>query len=76
MVVKLMESRTREDFLTGISKKVIEVVGGIIRREGKFLLGKRPLGKAQGGHWEFIGGKIEPRGMSAEIITRMNGDLK
>ena len=40
--------------------KVIEVVGGIIRREGKFLLGKRPFGKAQGGHWEFIGRKIEP----------------
>lgn len=55
---------------------VIEVVGGIICGEGKFLLGKRPHGKAQCGHWEFIGGKIEPGGTSAEIITRMNGDLK
>ena len=41
-------------------RKVIEVVGGIIRRGGKFLLGRRPVGKSQGGHWEFIGGKIEP----------------
>ena len=40
--------------------KVIEVVGGIIRRGDKYLLGKRPLGKSLGGHWEFIGGKIEP----------------
>lgn len=40
--------------------KIIEVVGGIIRRGNKYLLGKRPAGKSQGGHWEFIGGKIEP----------------
>ena len=40
--------------------KTIEVVGGIIARGGRYLLGKRPLGKSQGGLWEFIGGKIEP----------------
>ena len=28
--------------------KVIEVVGGIIRRGDKYLLGKRPLGKSLG----------------------------
>ena len=39
------------------TKRVIEVVGGIIRREEKYLLGKRPEGKSLGGHWEFIGGK-------------------
>jgi len=39
--------------------KIIEVVGGIIRRDGKYLLGCRPVGKAQGGKFEFIGGKIE-----------------
>ena len=50
--------------------KIIEVVGGIIRREGKFLLGKRPLGKAQGGHWEFIGGKIEPGETHEEALAR------
>ena len=42
------------------TKRVIEVVGGIIRRGEKYLLGKRPEGKSLGGHWEFIGGKIEP----------------
>ena len=43
----------------GNDPRVVEVVGGIIRREGKVLLGRRPLGKSQGGKWEFIGGKIE-----------------
>ena len=50
--------------------KAIEVVGGIIRREGKFLLGKRLFGKAQGGHWEFIGGKIEPGETPEEALAR------
>ena len=34
--------------------KIIEVVGGIIRRGDRYLLGKRPLGKSQGGHWKFV----------------------
>lgn len=41
-------------------RKVIEVVTGVIRRGDKYLLGKRLLGMSLGGHWEFIGGKIEP----------------
>lgn len=51
-------------------RKVIEVVGGIIRRGGKFLLGRRPVGKSQGGHWEFIGGKIEPGETPCEALAR------
>jgi len=50
--------------------KAIEVVGGIIRRGDKYLLGKRPLGKAQGGHWEFIGGKIEPGETPEQALAR------
>ena len=50
--------------------KVIEVVGGIIRREGKFLLGRRPLGKSQGGKWEFIGGKVESGETPEQALTR------
>lgn len=50
--------------------KVIEVVGGIIRRGDKYLLGKRPLGKSLGGHWEFIGGKIEPGETPEEALKR------
>jgi len=50
--------------------RVIEVVGGIIRRDGKCLLGRRPLGKAQGGLWEFIGGKIEPGETPEQALAR------
>ena len=50
--------------------KVIEVVGGIIYRGERYLLGKRPLGKAQGGLWEFIGGKIEPGETPCEALAR------
>ena len=50
--------------------KVIEVVGGIISRGGKVLLGRRPVGKSQGGHWEVIGGKIEPGETPCEALAR------
>ena len=50
--------------------KVIEVVGGIIHRGDMYLLGKRPLGKSQGGKWEFIGGKIESGETSEQALTR------
>ena len=52
------------------TKRIIEVVGGIIRRGEKYLLGKRPEGKSQGGHWEFIGGKIEPGETPEEALAR------
>ena len=51
-------------------RKTIEVVGGIIGRDGKYLLGRRPPGKSQGGHWEFIGGKIEPGETPASALRR------
>jgi 8-oxo-dGTP diphosphatase len=51
-------------------KRIIEVVGGIIRRGGKYLLGRRPLGKSQGGHWEFIGGKVEPDETQEQALVR------
>ena len=50
--------------------KSIEVVGGIIRRGDMYLLGKRPLGKSLGGHWEFIGGKIEPGETPEQALVR------
>lgn len=37
----------------------LPVVAGIIRRENKVLLGKRPEHKSLAGLWEFPGGKIE-----------------
>ena len=49
---------------------VTEVVGGIIRRGGKFLLGRRPAGKAQAGCWEFVGGKVEPGETPEQALVR------
>ena len=43
------------------NRKVIEVVAALIcDEEGRYLVGQRPAHKAQGGLWEFMGGKIEP----------------
>ena len=41
-----------------------------VKRDGKYLLGKRPIGKSLGGHWEFIGGKIEPGETPEEALAR------
>jgi 8-oxo-dGTP diphosphatase len=35
------------------------VVAGLIRRDGEFLVGRRPEGHSLAGLWEFPGGKIE-----------------
>lgn len=37
----------------------IPVVAGLIRRQGKVLVGQRPEGASLAGSWEFPGGKIE-----------------
>lgn len=52
-------------------KNVIEVVAALIRDDqDRYLIGQRPLGKAQGGLWEFVGGKIEPGETPKEAIAR------
>ncbi len=38
---------------------MIKVVAGIIYKNNKFLIAQRNLKKAQGGLWEFPGGKVE-----------------
>lgn len=37
----------------------MDVVGAVIKQNGKFLLGKRKQEDKFGGFWEFIGGKVE-----------------
>lgn len=44
----------------------IPVVAGLMRRQGKVLVGQRPQGGSLAGAWEFPGGKIE-LGESPEI---------
>ncbi|MDA1000001.1 MAG: squalene synthase HpnC [bacterium] len=43
----------------------VDVVAGIVEREGKYLVCRRPAGGHMAGFWEFPGGKIE-RGESPE----------
>lgn len=38
---------------------MVEVVAGIIVEKDKFLICQRPLNKARGLLWEFVGGKVE-----------------
>ncbi len=49
-----------------MANKTIRVVAAVIRQGGRYLLAKRPAHKAQGGFWEFPGGKIE-QGETAEM---------
>lgn len=44
-------------------------VAGIIKRDGKYLLGKRKPGGSIGGKWEFPGGKVE-NGESFELSLK------
>lgn len=49
---------------------MIEVVAGIIYKGDKFLIAQRNLKKAQGGLWEFPGGKLESGETYEEALKR------
>lgn len=49
---------------------MIRAVVGILKREGKVLVGQRPLGKPYSGYWEFPGGKIEPNETGEAALSR------
>lgn len=51
-------------------RKIIEVVGAVIRQGEKYLVGQRAAHKTQGGLWEFMGGKIEPGETPEEALAR------
>ena len=60
---------------------VIEVVAGVIYKDDKFLIAQRNLKKAQGGLWEFPGGKLEPNesaedALKREIKEEFDADIK
>ncbi len=48
----------------------IEVVAGILWREGKYLATQRPAHKVHGGYWEFPGGKVEAGESLEEALQR------
>jgi 8-oxo-dGTP diphosphatase len=45
-------------------------VAGIARRGGKYFVGRRAMGGAMGGRWEFPGGKVEEGESDAEALRR------
>ena len=51
---------------------MIEVVAAVIKSEDgrRFLLCQRPKGKARGGQWEFLGGKVEAGETKAQALVR------
>ncbi len=46
------------------------VAAAVIRREGRLLLGRRPVGKRHGGLWEFPGGKLRDAESIEDAIAR------
>ena len=50
--------------------KPVEVLAGIIARDGKFLIGRRKAAKRLGGFWEFPGGKREPNETPQQCLER------
>ena len=60
---------------------MIEVVAGVIYKDDKFLIAQRNLKKAQGGLWEFPGGKVEKNetheeALKREIKEEFNADIQ
>ena len=46
------------------------VVAGVLRRDGKVLIGQRQVGDRHALKWEFPGGKVERRESPAEALRR------
>lgn len=52
-------------------QSVVEVVAAVIeRRDGSFLLARRPEGKVYAGYWEFPGGKVEAGESLGDALAR------
>ena len=50
-------------------QRYVRVIGAIIRKKGRILIGKRK-GGAFAGKWEFPGGKMEPGESPEECLAR------
>jgi 8-oxo-dGTP diphosphatase len=50
--------------------EALRVVGAVIEHEGKILACRRRLEKAEGGKWEFPGGKVEDGETVGDALVR------
>jgi mutator protein MutT len=53
-----------------VKAQTIRVAAAVICKDGRYLLAKRPAHKAQGGLWEFPGGKIESGETAQAALAR------
>ena len=51
-------------------KEPVEVVAALIYRGDRFLISRRPEGKARAGMWEFVGGKAEEGETLEQALVR------
>ena len=49
---------------------MVEVVAGLIWKDGRFMICQRPKDKARALLWEFVGGKIEPNESGEDALIR------
>ncbi len=50
--------------------RMLDVVAGVLWRDGKYLAVRRPIGKPLEGWWEFPGGKVESGEDSQNALIR------
>ena len=49
---------------------MVEVVAGLIWKDGRFMICQRPKDKARALLWEFVGGKVEPNESGEDALVR------
>jgi 8-oxo-dGTP diphosphatase len=52
------------------TRKAVEVAAGLVFRNGRLLITRRPAGSHLGGLWEFPGGKRETGETSSQCLVR------
>ncbi len=67
MVMAIVKDGKKSDKGAGI---MLVVAGALARKDGRWLMHKRPLAKHHGGLWEFPGGKVEPQEAPVFALVR------